>query len=276
MTGSLGFGAAAIRELGVRLLCVDRAGLGRSDPDPAKSLASYAADVGAVLAHLGIARAAAVGFSQGAVGLSRGGPIAVGFSQGGPFAVALAAAGHISALALVAATDEIAHRVMRPLLVPDVARLVDAVAADPAGFEASFATQVDAEGMWRLVMQMSSPHDRALYEQPAFAVAYRATLAEGFARGPAGYVRDFVLTTSPWPTPPEHIHVPVSLWYGALDTSPVHSPDLGATLAKRFPHATHHLLVDEGGSLLWTRCREIVAELLAFAGGTASADAPHG
>ena len=69
--------------------------------------------------------------------------------------------------------------------------------------------------------------------------------------------------------------MPVSLWYGAHDTSPVHSPDLGATLAKRFPRATHHLLADEGGSLLWTRGRDVLAELLAFGGATPSAAAPH-
>lgn len=245
MTSSLGFGASVLGELGIRLLCVDRAGLGRSTPDPDKSFASYAADVGAVLAHLGIARAAAVGFSQG-----------------GPFAIALAAAGHVSAVALVAATDELAHPALRAHLPSDFAALLDAIAADPAGFETQFATQVDAEGMWRLVMQMSSPRDRAFYEQPDFAAAYRATLADAFSQGPAGYVRDFVLASRRWPTPPEQVRVPTSLWYGALDTSPAHSPDHGATLATRFPDARRHVLPDEGASLLWTRARDILGELL--------------
>lgn len=245
MTSSLGFGPAALREVGVRLLCVDRAGLGRSAPDPGKSFASYAADVGAVLAHLGITRAGAVGFSQG-----------------GPFAVALAATGRVSALALVAATDELAHPALRPRLPSEFAAMLDAVAADPTGFETHFATQVDAEGMWQLIMQMSSPHDRALYEQPDFAAAYRGTLADAFAQGPAGYVRDFVLASSRWPTPPEEVRVPVSLWYGALDTSPAHSPDHGATLAARFPDARRHVLPGEGASLLWTRARDILDELL--------------
>ena len=227
MTSSLGFGFAALRELGVRLVCVDRAGLGRSAPDPDKSFASYTADVATVLRRLGITRAAAVGFSQG-----------------GPFAVALAAAGVVSRVALVAATDELAHPSMRGQLVPDVARMADAIASDPRGFEAAFEAQVDAEGLWALVLGMSAPSDRAIYEQPAFAAAFRQTLYEGFARGPAGYVRDVVLATSPWPTPPEAITAPVYLWYGSLDTSPVHSPDAGATLARRFPCATRHVLSD--------------------------------
>lgn len=246
MSSSFGFGFAALRELGVRLVCVDRAGLGRSAPDPAKSFASYAADVAAVLSQLGVAR-----------------PRALGFSQGGPFAVALAAAGVVSRIALVSATDELARASMRPLLVPDIARMVDAIAADAPGFEAAFAANADADGLWALVLGMSAPGDRAIYEQPAFAAAYRRALHEGFAQGAAGYVRDLVLATSPWPTPPEAISLPVQLWYGALDTSPVHSPDMGATLARRFPHATRHVLADEGGALLWTRSRDLLADLLA-------------
>jgi hypothetical protein len=60
---------------------------------------------------------------------------------------------------------------------------------------------------------------------------------------------------------PEHITVPVDLWYGGADTSTVHSPDFGATLATRFPHVTHTLEPQEGGSLLWTRARDILVRL---------------
>lgn len=246
MAGSFGFGADAARELGVRLVCVDRAGLGRSQPDPAKSFATWTADVAAALHAAGVVA-----------------PPVVGFSQGAPFAAALAGAGVASRLAIVAGTDELVHPAIRARLVPDVAAMVRDIEADPAGFEAAFAHVVDADGLWRLVVAMSAPHDRARYEEPAFAAAYRRALAEGFAQGPGGYVRDVVLASGPWPTPPERIAVPVTLWYGALDTSPVHSPDAGATLAARFPRATRHVLPDEGGSILWTRAREILRDLLA-------------
>ncbi|MGN6111339.1 MAG: alpha/beta fold hydrolase [Kofleriaceae bacterium] len=242
MTSSMGFGAAALDGLGVRLLCIDRAGLGRSEPDPDKSFASYAADVAAVLDHLGIAR-----------------PAVVGFSQGAPFALALAA--HASRIALVAGQDELAHPAIRAQLHPEVAGMVDAIAADAAGFAEAFAARVDAAGLWALIIGMSAPTDRAIYDQPAFAAAYQQTLGEGFARGPAGYVQDLVLAMQPWPMAPERIEVPVDLWYGALDTSPVHSPDLGTTLAARLPRATRRVVAGEGGSLLWTRAAEILGAL---------------
>lgn len=60
---------------------------------------------------------------------------------------------------------------------------------------------------------------------------------------------------------PEHITVPVELWYGGADTSTVHSPDFGATLATRLPNSTHTLEPREGGSILWTRARDILVRL---------------
>jgi pimeloyl-ACP methyl ester carboxylesterase len=245
MTSSFGFGADALASLDVRLICVDRAGLGQSAPDPDKSFESYAGDVEAVLRAEGLTR-----------------PPAIGLSQGAPFAVALAGTGLASALAIVAGQDELAHPATRRLLHPDVAGMVAAIEADRAAFEASFASRVDAEGLWKLILGMSAPEDRALYEEPSFAAAYRRSLAEGFAQGPGGYVRDLTLAMSRWSTQPESVTVPVSLWYGERDASPVHSPDFGATLHARFPRATRHAPADEGGSILWTRSGEILRELL--------------
>lgn len=249
MTGSLGFGADALRELGVRLICVDRAGLGESSPDPDKTFERHARDVASVLQSEGLVQ-----------------PSVVGFSQGAPFAVALAGAQLVSAVALVSGQDELAHPPTKLRLAPEVAGMVSAIEADRAGFEAAFTPRVDAEGLWSLVLGMSAPEDRARYSEPAFAEAYRHTLARGFAQGPGGYVRDLTLAMSRWPFPPESISVPVSLWYGRLDTSPVHSPDFGATLGARFPRATVNVLPEERGSLLWTRSGDILRRLLEEAG----------
>lgn len=244
-SSALGVDVDALAACGARLICVDRAGLGGSSPDPHKSFARWCDDVAAVLRHLAIAP-----------------PPVIGCSQGAPFAVALAGAGLAARLALVAGQDELAHPPVRAQLIPPVAAMVDAIAADVAAFEADFATRVDAAGMLALVLAMSGPGDRAYYQRPAFAAAYRAALDEGFAQGAAGYVRDVTLAMRPWPVPPEAIATPVTLWYGGADTSPVHSPDHGAGLAARFPRATRRLLPDEGGAILWTQTRAILADCL--------------
>lgn len=54
-------------EIGIRLLAIDRPGIGHSDPDPSATPTSVADDHVAVLDHLGIERAAVLAWSSGAV-----------------------------------------------------------------------------------------------------------------------------------------------------------------------------------------------------------------
>jgi pimeloyl-ACP methyl ester carboxylesterase len=65
-----------------------------------------------------------------------------------------------------------------------------------------------------------------------------------------------------WPISPAEIAIPVDLWYGQQDTSPVHSPNLGATLAIRIPSARRHVVPGAGGALLWTHAECILRSLL--------------
>lgn len=239
MSGSLGFGLDALDDLGLRLVGIDRPGLGRSTADPALTLDSWVADA----RHLPAAAER---------------PLAVGFSQGSPFALALGAAGVAEAVAVVAGLDDVQEA--RDRLVPQVAAMVDLATIDPEGFERQFAGMADPEGLWSLVLGMSGDSDRAFYGGP-LAEAYRRSLEEGFAAGAAGYARELAVTYRPWPFRLEELRVPVQLWYGLLDTSPVHSPDFGATLERRIPDARRFAVDDAGSSLLWTRARDILATL---------------
>ena len=58
-------GDTAAREAGVRLIAPDRPGIGGSDRDPGRTVASWAADVAALADHLGLDRFATVGWSAG-------------------------------------------------------------------------------------------------------------------------------------------------------------------------------------------------------------------
>jgi hypothetical protein len=77
---------------------------------------------------------------------------------------------------------------------------------------------------------MSGERDRTLYLSNSFSQTYQRCLQEGFS-----YVRDLANAMSAWSFTLENIRVPVDLWYGGLDTSPVHSPDFGVTQAARLP-----------------------------------------
>jgi pimeloyl-ACP methyl ester carboxylesterase len=238
-------GGDPVARLGVRLVCLDRPGLGVSDPAPGGTLTGFAEDV----RHL-----------VGVRGLRH--PAVLGFSQGAPFALACAWAGVVRAAAVVSGSDELAHPDLVRMLEPDVRAMVEAATTDPRGAEADFAGMGDPEVLCDLVVRLSGEADRRIYTEPGFARSFRRAVREGFAQGPGGYAREVVLTMSRWPFDPAEITVPVDLWYGAQDTSPVHSPDLGASLARRIGTAHRHIVPEAGGALLWTHTRNILATLL--------------
>ncbi|MER7485157.1 alpha/beta hydrolase [Streptomyces sp. NPDC126497] len=244
----LGFGGDTVDASGIRLISVDRPGLGVSDPAPGRTLTSWAADIG----HLIQKRALRA-------------PAVVGFSQGAPFALALAASGLVSGAAVVSGSDELAHPRFTSSLAPQVKSMVDAVAAGPEAAAASLADFASAETLWDLVITTSAEADRTVYTAPVFQCAFRRALDEAFSQGPEGYARDTVLAMSRWPFDLAGIGVPVDLWYGQQDTSPVHSPDLGGTLSRMIPSAARHVLPTAAGALLWTHAGAVLDTLLSHA-----------
>ncbi|MFJ8541896.1 alpha/beta fold hydrolase [Streptomyces sp. NPDC093586] len=240
----LGFGAGVVDTLGVRLVSVDRPGLGASTPAPGRTFADFAADVRRLCALRGLGR-----------------PAVVGNSQGAPFALACAEAGLASALALVSAADEVAAPELASALPAELRALTERAVRDPAAAEEFFAG-FDADAMWDLVMGGSPDCDLAVYRDPDFEAAYRRALTEGFAQGAAaGYARDTVLAMGRWPFDLRRITVPVDIWYGEQDES--HSPDKGALLATRLPDARRHLVPGIGGALLWTHAEPVLGALQA-------------
>lgn len=246
MGRSLGFGADALVARNVQLIAVERPGLGASDPAPNRTLADWPHDVAQVIAALALPERRIVGFSQG-----------------GPFALACAAAGLAQKIAIVAGQDILADPAFAGRTDPHLAALLQAVNVDPDGVERTFASSANAESLWGLIAAHSAPVDLAVYTAPGFQPLFQQALAEGFAQGAAGYARDLVLTMRPWPFSLSQIRARVHLWYGALDTSTVHSPDFGETLARRLPDARRHVIPDAGGSLLWTHADAILAALTA-------------
>lgn len=249
-SGSLGFATDAVDRLGVRLIAIDRPGLGRSDPMPARTLLDTAADLRALA-------------------LDR--PAMIGFSQGAPLALACAATGVASAVAIVSGTDELAGPTLRALLPPPIVQLVELAEADPAAGEAVFRGMMTPASLQDMIRTASPEVDRAVYLEPTFAAAFATAVDEAFAQGPDGYARDTLLVMRRWPFDPGAIRVPVQLWYGEVDASPFHSLDHGASLASRIPGATRTVVAGGGGSILWTRGVAILEALLAARRSSANA-----
>ncbi len=239
----LGIGAGAVENEGVRLVSMDRPGLGVSTPAPDRTFADFVDDVSELTGLLGLGPL----------------PAMLGNSQGAPFALACAAAGVVSALALVSPADEVAAPEIASALPDDLRGLVARVAEDPVGAEKVFAG-FDADAMRRMVLAGSPASDLVVYEDPGFAAAYGRALDEAFSQGAAaGYARDTVLAMGRWPIDLGAITVPVEVWYGEEDVS--HSPDLGLRLVSRIPGARRTVVPGVGGALLWATAEPILASL---------------
>ncbi|MFD7275591.1 alpha/beta hydrolase [Streptomyces sp. NPDC059862] len=190
------------------------------------------------------------------------GMAAIGFSVGAPFALACGAARVVTGISLVSATDELAHPALAPALEPEAAMLVKQAAAGASGAELLLANAADADTLREAVAGPSHGTDQRVYADPAFDRNYRRALTDGFAQGGAGYARETVLALSRRPFDPSSIPVPVDLWYADQDTNPLHSPDLGKSLARRMPTARRFLVPNAGSALLWTHTETVLHSLL--------------
>ncbi|CAN7724067.1 alpha/beta hydrolase [Rhizobium sp. LjRoot98] len=245
MSGSLGFAEADLSSLGGRLIGIDRPGLGRSDENLDSSLNSWTRDVETLIEARELKDAVAVGFSQGA-----------------PYALQLGASEVVRGVAVVSGQDDFNFEPTFDKLDKEFITMFQSFRVDPESFTKNLSELATADWLWTMVMTNSSDADRAVFGAEPFANAYRRCLDEGFVRGSGGYTRDLQNTWSTWPFRVEDVHVPVDLWYGEMDTSPVHSPDFGQILSTRIPRCRLFCKEEFGSALLWTLGREIITELL--------------
>lgn len=215
---------------GVRLVSVDRPGLGSSSADADKSLGSVASD----LAHL-----IAVVSAEPVVVIAN--------SQGAPFGLALARHEQVRSLVLASPIDDLGHPPTTALLGTPHRAFVRDVADDPAAAETNLQ-EFGADDLYRMVMSGYPASDAPTYGRPEFQAMFRSALADGFGSGAAGYARDTVLATLAWPAELFDRSVPATILYGRDDDA--HSPDHAVTLAARIG-AHLQILEGVGGSLLW-------------------------
>lgn len=225
----------------IRLLTMDRPGMGASDPDSHRTLASTVDDYRT--------------FVEGVIGEPTV-PV-VANSQGSVFGLGSAVAGWASRLVLVSPADEVAHPVVRSMLPTEPAQLAMLADEEPDKAARIFYS-FTPDKMEQMILAGSGQEDRAWYSDRAFLSRYRQALAEGFANGGAGYVCDSLIAMRPWGLSLERIRIPVTVLFGEEDVS--HSPDQGWTLTHRIPGARRRVIPGIGGALLWV-CPQTVLDL---------------
>ncbi len=205
---------SVLYRLGVRLICYDRPGYGKSTRHPRRRVLDAARDVAAIADELRLDE-----FSV--VGRSGGGPHALACAALLPERVRKAAV-----LVSVAPSD--AHGLdwydgMTDSNVEEYGRARQG--ADVLAAELSARGELireDPESLLQFLEPELTMSDRRILRDPAIRRLLTGTYAEALRQGPEGWIDDILALREPWGFDLTKIDVPVLLWHGADDVfSPV-------------------------------------------------------
>lgn len=225
---------------GIRLVCVDRPGMGRSSPQRTRTYAGWAEDL--------IAIADAFGVDE--FGVS-------GWSEGGPWA--LAAAAYIDPVRLrhVSSIAPGSYGAFADNSAAQYLSKIDALGGALAlrfapGFRLMYASLGFIAKHFRnsFVKQTRgavSDYDRRLLDQPDISAAFGDSCAECFAQGSVGLVRDAELLYRRWAFDIAEIDRTVHMWQGS-DDKLVPEP-INKAVADAMPGSVWHS-VDGGGHFI--------------------------
>ena len=241
---------AIIDKLGIRLIAVDRPGMGHSTFQPGRRFLDWAQDV--------IDLADALKLEHFSI---------LGYSSGGAYALACAFKIHHRLLRvgvvsgdgpyyLPGLTDSISPLALwylylsrrLPWFYRQIQRGVKWTAQYlPALFLAGFRSQLPDV-------------DREIFAQARVQQTLLGTVRESMRHGARGAQWDTALMLGQWDFDPQAISIPVHLWYGEADHST--SPAMGRYLAEQIPNSIVRFYPQEGHlSLLARHTEEILCTL---------------
>jgi len=237
-------GDAAARKTGVRLVAVDRPGMGLSDLQPRRTLVDWPDDVVELAEALELDRFAVLGISGG-----------------GPFAAAcawklsdrLTGAGLVSSLAPLDVPGAVAGMSQRNRLSFEV---VGRVGVLRRALWAAMALSVRRRPEGVLKRGVGSPADKPYLDRAEVREALAQSLTEAFRSGSRGPAWEMGLYVRPWGFAAEDIRTPVYLSHGEEDSNAPIS--MGRYLATTIPECRAVFRPGEGHLHFVDRLPEIL------------------
>ena len=193
---------------GIRLIGVDRPGIGSSTPHKYECIAEFADDLRAIADTLGI-------YKMAVVGLSGGGPYALACAAGMPERVV--DVGVLGGVAPTCGPDAIAGGAMS--LGVRVAPLLK-LGGNPLRLGASMLVQAirpAASSALDLYARLSPEADRHLLNRPEFKAMFLDDLLNGSRKQLAAPFNDIILFSRDWGFSLDAVKVPVRWWHGDHD-----------------------------------------------------------
>lgn len=228
-------GAASKNRL--RLICVDRPGIGQSSRQKNRTYAGWADDL--------VAIADALGAHEFGV---------TGWSEGGPWALAAAAYINSRRLRHVSSIAGGSYGTFGDNWAADQLSKADALGGYLAlrfrpGFRLMYAILGLTAKRFRRsyvdqLRKILNDYDRQILRRPGFETAFCDASAECFAQGSDGLVRDSQLLYRRWAFDVTTIKRPVHMWQGTDDN--LVAASINRTVADRMPGAVWHQVEGAG------------------------------
>jgi pimeloyl-ACP methyl ester carboxylesterase len=230
-----------LQRLDLRLIAVDRPGMGLSDFQPGRRILDWPADLSALADHLRLDHFGIFGYSGGT-----------------PYAAvcALKIPERLTTVNLAAVfgpfdrpelTEDIPPRNLHFLLTsrdkPRLARWVQRLM--------KLMVSVAARPFIAQAMSVLPEPDQAVLARPEVQQGFVNMIRESMRRGPRGVQVDTALMVSPWEFDPATIAIPVRLWQGARDRNapPAMAQYMAAAIPQGnltvYPEAGHLSIMDQ-------------------------------
>jgi pimeloyl-ACP methyl ester carboxylesterase len=226
----------AAEDLGVRLIALDRPGVGLS-PFRRFSLRQYPRLVRGFADALGLERFAVMGVSSG-----------------GKYACACAwdLPDLVTRAVLASSTCSFDLPGARATWSNDDRVVYTFASRAPWLFRLMFAKFIhdvrrDPTAIFSM-MKSLGPADQEILGREDFRQMFAQNVAEAFRQGGRGPAHDYALEARPWGVPLGQIQVPIEIWHGEDDR--LVSPQASRILAAALPGATTHFVPGEGHLLL--------------------------
>lgn len=243
--------AGAAARTGVRLIAIDRPGIGQSSRAPDDDILRWPMIVAGVADRLGI----------GSFGVA-------GWSAGGPYALACAylLPHRVTAVVTIAGMYPVADGARRRELGLGVdRRLIPLARTSPRLARALLqpVRVVPGRVMWRGLRRSVGPAERVELGPEIRDTVIRMSRT-ALRQGPAGVVADYRAFGSDWGFAPRDVVAPVRVWHGTADgLVPL---DHGMRLADELPHGMLETVEGAGHFMLATRGDDILSDLRSTAG----------
>ena len=243
---------ALTESLGIRLITVDRPGLGMSDIQPDRTLLDWPDTVADIADVLKIERF-----------------VVLGHSAGGPYAAACAfkLPDRVRKASIVAGFPPIDQpKILRQLGLPlrGLYRIVR-----NAPWLVKIALRIfwrlngrrhDNESVLQAILKPFPEPDQELFSDPDLRDMMLDNIEELRSSGSVGYAEEMVLLSRPWGFQPEQINVPVSLWWGESEIQfPI---GIAQHLASAIPNSQLHTIPNAGHYLIFSHWKEILSDLI--------------